>query len=210
MHLKLATRVLLTGIVTISAGTVAWAAYSAFPLAITFAPTAPGPGLSDDGGPYMNKTEGKVPVVMMNRDGLIVLDTRRSTRTLCFDFDSVRIQDGPAAALAPKDVCAPVLLHTLVRPDNQRAADVPIGGALDFGMDVYWSGPAEGGGSYDYVLELKRADGNGVTVSHPDADTWTVQNILYAQVSVYRRGKGAGWSVVGLYDMPVSFVAVRN
>ena len=179
---------------------------TAIPLTITFADAPLTSGISGDGGAYVHKAEGKVPTVALN--GNIQLDTQSSSRTVCFNFDGARIP-GPTAALAPQDVCAPVLLRTLAG-DNGSVGDLPVGGSLDFGMDVYWIGPAQAGGSYQYVLEYKRAQANGVTVTHPDADTWTVQNILYAQVSVYRKGKAAGWSVVGIYDMPVNFTAIRN
>lgn len=191
--------------VLLLATAVAAGAYAGFPLTITFDDPV-GAGVSGDGLPYDHKTEGRVPVVEM--DGVILLDTRRSTRTVCFDFDAA-VVPGPGVSLAPADICAPVLLRTLIRPDNLRAADVPVGGALEFGMDVYWTGPAQSGGSFDYVLEYKRVEGNGVLIAHPDENTWTVENIMAAQVSVMRRGKGGGWSVVGQYQMPVRFTAVR-
>ena len=179
---------------------------TAIPLTITFADAPLTSGISGDGGAYVHKAEGKVPTVALN--GIIELDTRGSSRTACFNFDGA-VMPGAAAALAPQDICAPVLLRTLAG-DNGSVGDQPVGGSLDFGMDVYWIGPAQAGGSYQYVLEYKRVEGNGVTVTHPDADTWTVQNILNARVSVYQKGKGAGWSVVGTYDMPVNLTAIRN
>ena len=205
------TRLLLALLAVALASGVARAAYTPFSLTITFAPSGtPAMGISGD-VPYVDRAEGRVPTVAMNKDGGIVLDTRKSTRTVCFGFDA-----GPAAALAPAAGCYPVLLRTLVRAgDNRRVADLADGETLDFGMDVYWTGPGADGRTYDYVVEYKRVDGHGVNVTHTAPGTWTVENAGggvsgLARVSVYRKGKGAGWSVVGLYEMPISFVAVKN
>jgi hypothetical protein len=208
-----ATAPVRRALVTISlfaaaAATVWAAAFTPIPLKITIANGTPGIGVTGDGNDYIHLAEGKVPVVAINRDGVIVLDTRGSSRTVCILSDTP-VTAGPALDSAPMPGCYPVSLRTLIRPDNQRAADVPVGGSLEFGMDVYWTAPAVAGGAFDYVLEYKRVNGNGVTVSHPDDNIWTVENVRYGQISVYRKGKNGGWSVVGEYDIPVNFTANR-
>ena len=193
-------------------GTVVGAQNTTVPLQIGFDDPEESFGVSSDGaGLYIHRAEGRVPAVVLNAN--IQIDTRKSTRELCFDFGDQQA-NGPGAALAPADTCAPVLLRTLIRPDNVGVDDLAVGESLDFGMDVYWTGPAAAGGTYDYVLEFKRIEGNGVFVTHPDADTWTVEGVIngehsVAKLSVYRKGKGAGWTLVGYYDMPVRFTANR-
>jgi len=202
------SRPLVAAAVLAAAATVAAGPKNTVPLTITIA-NATTTGLLGAGGAYVNGSEGRVPVAVL--DGNIALDLRGSTRTACFVFDTI-MTPGPAESLKPRDVCAPVLLRTLTRTDGvPTVSGLAVGETQDFGMDVYWTGPAESGGTFDYVLEYKRAAGNGVNVSHPDANTWTLENVLYAQVSVYRTGvgKGGGWSVVGTYDMPVNLTAVK-
>lgn len=181
------------------------------PLSLTFAPQV-GYGISDDGnGDYTHREEGREPTVVL--DGNITMDTRRSTRKLCFEFGTATTA-GPAAALAPADACAPVLLRTLTRADLGGVGGLDPGEELDFGMDLYWTGPALNGGTYDYVIAYKRVDGNGLWVTHPDANTWTAEAVIadrpsLAIVSVYLKGKSGGWNTVGTYEMPVAFTAVR-
>ena len=196
----------------VAAGTVVGAQNTTVPLQISFDDPTEGYGISGDAaGLYIHRAEGRVPAVVLN--GNIQMDTRKSTRELCFDFGDQQA-NGPGAGLAPADTCAPVLLRTLIRPDNFGVDDLAVAESLDFGMDVYWTGPAATGGTYDYVLEFKRIEGNGVFVTHPDADTWIVEGAIdgersIARLSVYRKGKGAGWTMVGEYDMPVRFTANR-
>ena len=219
-----AIRHLLVTISLFTAGAVTlWAAYTPVSLIIGFDDLAISVGVKRDNvGPYTHKEEGKVPLAMIDRDGVIVLDTRGSTRTLCIYPSPVPSSPGPSLDLAPMPGCYAVLLRTLITPDNERVADVPLGHSLDFGMDVYWNAPTSPGGpTFDYVLEYKRVAGNGVTVRHPFLDTWTVENMVdiddvngisdnLGQISVYRKGRNGGWSVVGIYEMPVRFTAVRH
>ena len=148
----------------------------------------------------------------MNRNGMIELDTRGSTRTVCFQFGGAIEVNLPS--VAPVSDCRPVLLRTLIRAGNVQVADLADGETLDFGMDVYWTGLGQDGRTYDYVVAYKRVEGRGVNVTYsagtaPSENTWTVSGEGPARVSVYRKGKVSGWSVVGTYVMPVHFTAVR-
>jgi hypothetical protein len=209
MRHRLTPRVLIAATLVSSAAVSLAASYTAAPLVITFAALADSTRGITGGEPYVNRAEGKVPVVMLTRDGLISLDTRRSTRTVCFAFGGGITVDQPA--VAPKDGCYPVLMHTLIRPGAVGIPDLADGETLDFGMDTYWTGPGADGVTYDYVVEFKRVDNNGVDVTyHASQDAWDVSGTRPGRVSVYRRGKTAGWSVVGHYDVPVHFTAVRG
>ncbi len=213
MRHSLTARVLLLVAAILSASGAAVVAFSAFPLVITFAPLAvPSEGVTG-GDPYVNRSEGRVPVVIMNRDGAIQLDTRGSTRTVCFQFGGAITVDLPA--VAPQDGCYPVLLRTLLRPSPPQIVDLVDGDTLDYGLDLYWTGMGQDGRIYDYVVEYKRVEGNGVDVTYsagsaPSENTWTVSGDRPGRISVYRKGKGAGWSVVGMYRLPIHFTAVRG
>jgi hypothetical protein len=212
MRQRLAFRTLLLATLVLSATGVALAAYAAFPLAITFAPLTDSSRGITGGDPYLDRSEGRVPSVTMTRDGVIVLDTRGSTRGVCFGFDGGGSLIEPS--LAPHSGCYPVLMRTLIRTDNVHPADLEPGETLDFGMDTYFTGVAQDGRTYDFVVEFKRVDGNGIDITYTTAangnpDTWTANGTHPAKVSAYRKGKGAGWTVVGQYDMPVHFTATR-
>ena len=219
MRQSLTARVLLLSAVILSASGAAVVAFSAFPLVITFAPLAvPPEGVPLEGvtggAPYVDRAEGRVPVVIMNRDGAIQMDTRGSTRTLCFQFGGAITVDLPA--VAPQSGCYPVLLRTLLRPSPPQIVDLVDGETLDYGLDLYWTGTGQDGRIYDYVVEYKRFEGNGVDVTYsagsaPSENTWTVSGDRPGRISVYRRGvKPQGWSVVGTYRLPIHFTAVRG
>ncbi len=213
MRKSLTAKLIAAAILLSGASAVVAAAYREFPLAITFAALAdPTTGMTAD-DTFVNRAEGRVPVVIMNRNGQIQLDTRGSSQTVCFNFGGAIIVDLPA--VAPADGCYPVLLRTLIRPGTVQVPDLADGETLDFGMDVYWTGPGQDGKVYDYVVEYKRVEGNGVDVSYSagtsaSENTWTVSGVHPGRISVYRKGKDAGWSVVGTYDLPVQFTAVRG
>jgi hypothetical protein len=211
--MRLAAKFLTAAVLCAAATVVVTAAYREFPLTITFAALAdPASGMTAD-ETFANRSEGRVPVVLMNRSGQIQLDTRGSSQTICFNFGGAIIVDLPA--VAPADGCYPVLLRTLIRPGTVQVSDLSDGETLDFGMDVYWTGPGQDGRAYDYVVEYKRVEGNGVDVSYSagtnaSENTWTVAGVRPGRISVYRKGKVSGWSVVGTYDLPVQFTAVRG
>jgi hypothetical protein len=195
-----------------AASTVVGAQKNTIPLSVTFGTPLESYGISGDGaGPYIHRAEGREPTVVL--EGNLTMDTRRSTRQLCFEFGPAA-DPGPAAALAPANACAPVLFRTLTRADLGAVGGLDVGEELDFGLDLYWTGPGVNGGTYQYVIAYKRVDGNGLWVTHPDANTWTAEAVISGRpsvgiVSVYLKGKSGGWNRVGTYDMPVAFTAVR-
>ncbi|MEO6236951.1 MAG: hypothetical protein ABIQ52_08115 [Vicinamibacterales bacterium] len=193
-------------------------AYTAFSLTATLSPTdafsAPSALTADGGSSYVDRADGRTPNVLMNKSGILEMDTRGSSRTVCFTFAGATTVGQPG--LAPKDGCAAVLLRTLIATDNGTVADLADGETRTYSMDVYWTGMGNDLKAHDYVLEFKRMLGSGISVSYAAGNsasdnTWTIDPMGAGQVSIYQKGgRSAGWSVVGTYDMPFRLIAVRQ
>ena len=190
------------------------AASTPFSLAVTLSSTdsANAPAALTMASTLVDRNEGRVPSVYMNKSGQVIVDTRGSSSTVCFNFSDARAVVQPA--LAPRAGCYPVLLNTLITADTGTVGDLADGETRTYSMDIYWSGVGEDNRVHDYVLEFKRVLGSGIYATFAagasvSENRWTIEPIGTGQVSVYRAGKGSGWSTVGTYGMPFHLTATR-
>ena len=174
---------------------------SDIPVIATFG-DAPGDGVTSDGG-----DDGYDAVILAI--GNLMLDARVDVdRQLCFDFAG---QPGDPFGGA---FCDDGYLTT-ADPDLEGGLPaMGIGGAMTTRAQVTWVKQDANGKGYNWFLQFGQdcdsndVSGDRLTVSHPDADTWTLQGTTAVLCRMPTKGKPAV-QAVGTFTMPFTLTVVK-